>query len=97
MKSGRAFDKLDLVRSLAIERLCSRAGGASVSELCVRTRVSTKTIHRDLDHLKLVYGSALRLIAEPPSYRWKIDGSFRLFTPKAHARAAVIARRIRNS
>jgi len=85
------MEMVDLPRLVEIDRLLSHAKGVTVAELAERFGVSTKTIYRDLELCKLLYGRRLSFSEERHNRRrYRIDADNRMFAPWVQARTKLL-------
>lgn len=81
--NGKVLDLVELPRLVAIDRLLSRKQGATVEQLAKILGVCHKTIRRDLDVLRRLYGARrLEVITGQHGRKtYRIDESKRIFSP----------------
>lgn len=88
-RQGKKIEMVDLPRLVELDRLLALGKGVTVSELVERFKVSSKTVYRDLELCKMLYGRRLSFVEERYNRRrYRIDAVDRVFAPWVDSRAA---------
>lgn len=86
--NGKSLEFVELPRIVEIDRMLSRSTGATVEQLAKHFGVNAKTIRRDLDVLRRIYGSRRLQVENGPHGRktYHVDPEKRIFAPWVPAR-----------
>ncbi len=86
--NGNNLGEVDLPRMVAMERLLCRPGGATIEQLAKSLDVNPKTIRRDMDVLRRLYGARRLEVTTGQHGRktYHVEPGERIFAPWVSSR-----------